>query len=198
VLLELKEFVSTILVLLLVVISILLYPVVAQVAKRLSGGRVLLLVAFGIEAGVFVFVSLMGKVKTASMAQAIVPIVVFTVPYSILTTMFAWVTADIAEHHALQTGEAVAGMFYAARTFFQKLASTVAVILFALLLQLGKDVGDDLGVRLSGVVGAGLAVLAATVLWFYDEKHMQKELQEMLVAKQDVEIGEVSTRDMTE
>ena len=68
------------------------------------------------------FVAAIGLSEAAAYAQVVVPVVIFTLPYSVLTTMFAWATADIAEHHSLRTGEAVAGMFYAARTFFQKLA----------------------------------------------------------------------------
>lgn len=183
VLVDLPEYLSTILVLVLVVISIFLYPVVAHIAKKFGGGKNLLLVAFGMEAVVFLFVAAIGLSEAAAYAQVVVPVVIFTLPYSVLTTMFAWATADIAEHHSLRTGEAVAGMFYAARTFFQKLASTVAVIVFALLLQLGKDEGDDLGIRLTALVAAGLALCAAVVMWFYDEKQMSKELQDMLEAK---------------
>lgn len=199
VLVELPEYISTVLILVLVVISIFMYPCVAVVAKKVNGGKGLLLAAFAIESVVFLFVSVMGLSKAAAYVQIIVPIVVFTVPYSILTTMFAWATADIAEHHCLLTGEAVAGMFFATRTFFQKLASTVAVIVFALLLQLGRDVGDDLGVRMSGVVGALLAVGAAVMMYFYDEKKMSMELKDMLKEKQDaIQMSSVETGDASD
>lgn len=52
-------------------------------------------------------------------------------------------------------------MFYATRTFLQKLATTLGVVMFALLLQFGRDVGDDLGIRRTGIGGALLYALAA-------------------------------------
>jgi len=88
-----------------------------------------------------------------------------------------WILADIAEHAALTGGEAQAGMFYATRTFLQKLATTLGVVLFALLLGFGRDVGDDLGVRLTGVAGAMLYLVAATLFSRFDEAKLQAELK---------------------
>ena len=69
-------------------------------------------------------------------------------------------------------------MFYATRTFLQKLATTLGVVLFALLLQFGRDVGDDLGVRLTGIAGAALYLMAGILFRKYDEQRLQRELAE--------------------
>jgi glycoside/pentoside/hexuronide:cation symporter, GPH family len=179
VLLQLEEWMATVLILALVAVSLVLYPVVSSLARRWNGGKHLLVIAFLLGSAVFGFAAVMGLSRKVLYAQAVVPIVAFALPYAVLTSMFFWITSDIAEHASRESKVAIAGTFYATRTFFQKLAATVGVILFALLLQLGRDVGDDLGVRTTGAVGAGLYVLAAIIISFYDERTLQRELHEM-------------------
>jgi tetrahydromethanopterin S-methyltransferase subunit G len=43
-------------------------------------------------------------------------------------------------------------------------------VIFAMATTLGRDVGDDLGIRLSGVIGFVLCLAAAVVFSRYDEK----------------------------
>ena len=73
------------------------------------------------------------------------------------------VLADIAQEDAIRTKEQREGMFFAARTLMQKFGQTFGVVSFAMLTTLGRDVGDDLGVRLSGLVGFALCLVAGIV-----------------------------------
>jgi GPH family glycoside/pentoside/hexuronide:cation symporter len=66
-------------------------------------------------------------------------------------------------------------MFFAARTFLQKLGQTTGVLGFAALTSLGRDVGDDLGIRLSGWVGFGLCLAAGIVFLGYRERTVTGE-----------------------
>ncbi len=52
----------------------------------------------------------------------------------------------------------------------QKVGQTAGVVIFAMATTLGRDVGDDLGIRLSGVIGFVLCLAAAFVFSRYDEK----------------------------
>ncbi len=178
VLLELEEWVSTLLLLLMVVVSAFLFPLIAGWARKLGGGKRLTVMAFFIAAGTFLAIAGLGILDQAPFLQAALPIAVFALPFAILSVMPQWILADIAEHAARTGGEAQAGMFYATRTFLQKLATTLGVVMFALLLQFGRDVGDDLGVRLTGVGGALLYMMAAVLFGRYDEARLQRELAE--------------------
>ncbi|MEM7324808.1 MAG: MFS transporter [Actinomycetota bacterium] len=176
VLLELEEWVSTVLLLLMVVVSAALFPLIAGWARRQGGGKRLTIFAFLLAACVFLAITGLGLIDQVPFLQAALPIAVFALPFAILSVMPQWILADIAEHAARTGGEAQAGMFYATRTFLQKLATTLGVVMFALLLQFGRDVGDDLGVRLTGVGGAVLYGVAALLFSKYDEKKLQHEL----------------------
>jgi GPH family glycoside/pentoside/hexuronide:cation symporter len=176
VLLELREWVSTVLLMIMVVVSAFLFPVVARWARRRGGGRSLSVQALLLGAGCFLSISALGLFDQLPFLQAAVPIAVFALPFAILSVMPQWILSDIAEHTARTGGEAQAGMYYATRTFLQKLAMTAGVVTFALLLQFGRDVGDDLGVRLTGIAGAVLYAVAALLFSRYDEPRLQREL----------------------
>ncbi|MEM7271768.1 MAG: MFS transporter [Actinomycetota bacterium] len=176
VLVELEEWVSTVLLLAMVVVSIFLFPVVSALGRRLRGGKRLTIVAFCIGAGVFSTISVLGLADSLPYVQVVIPVLIFAVPFAILSIMPQWILADIAEHSTLETGQSQAAMFYATRTFLQKLSTTAGVVVFALLLQFGRDVGDDLGVRLTGVTGAVLYLVAAWFFSRYDEHRLQSEL----------------------
>lgn len=177
VLLELEEELTGPLLLLMVVVAMALYPLVNSIAKKHSGKR-LVIFAFAIAALDFVGVIFLGRYPFPNWLEAVLLIVIFSIPFAILSVIPAWILTDIAEHSARTTGEASAAMFFAARTFMQKISQTVGVILFALLTSFGRDIGDDLGIRLSGLAGVLLYGIAAVLFFGYDEDKLQEELAE--------------------
>jgi len=60
----------------------------------------------------------------------------------------------------------------------QKFGQTAGVVLFAMFTSLGKDPGDDLGIRLSGLVGAALCILSGLYFLKYNEKKLLAEMEE--------------------
>ncbi|MFN3981993.1 MAG: MFS transporter, partial [Caldilinea sp.] len=83
----------------------------------------------------------------------------------------------IAEHDAMRTGERLEGMFFAARTLMQKLGQTMGVVIFASLTILGRNPGDDFGIRLSGLAGFALCLAAGLVFTRYNERRVLDELE---------------------
>ncbi len=175
VLLELDETVTAPLLVLMVVVATFLYPAVNRVAKRRSG-RQLVVFAFLVSAFDFLGVVFLGLFPMPNWLEAVVLILAFSVPFAVLSVVPQWILSDIAEHAAIRTGQATAATFFAARTFMQKLGQTIGVMAFALLASFGRDVGDDLGIRLSGVAGVVLYLVAALAFRHYDETTLQGEL----------------------
>ncbi len=168
VLLEQEEELVATLLAVLVIVSFLFYPLVNLLARKL-GKKPLMVAAFLWMAIVFLGVPLLGKLSFAPAAQGYLLILLLAIPLAFLGVLPNAVLADIAEHDARETGEQREGMFFAARTLMQKFGQTFGVVSFAMLTTLGRDVGDDLGVRLSGLVGFTLCVVAGVVFSRYDE-----------------------------
>jgi GPH family glycoside/pentoside/hexuronide:cation symporter len=102
-------------------------------------------------------------------------ILLLAIPLAFLGVLPNAVLADIADYDARQTGEQREGMFFAARTLMQKFGQTFGVVSFAMLITLGRDVGDDLGIRLSGVVGFVLCAAAGVIFARYKESVVTAE-----------------------
>ena len=80
------------------------------------------------------------------------------------------ILAEIIEKDTVDTGTNKEGVYFAVRYFFVKIAQTFGIAFFAMLLLYGKDVGDDLGIRLTGMLGFGLCFLAALIFTRFKER----------------------------
>ncbi len=176
-LLQGEALVSTLLTL-MVVVSFVFYPVVNILAKR-TGKKILIVMAFMVMSVVFLAVFFMGRLPLPPAAQAYAVILLYAVPLAFVGVLPNAVLADIAEHDALRSGIKQEGMFFAARTLMQKFGQTFGILVFAALTTLGKDPGQDLGIRLSGVAGFVLCFVAALVFMRYNERKILGELKEM-------------------
>jgi GPH family glycoside/pentoside/hexuronide:cation symporter len=163
-----EELVATLLAV-MVVVSFLFYPIVNLLAKR-TGKKPLMVGAFVWMAIVFLGVLALGRLSFAPVAQAYLLILLLAIPLAFLGVLPNAVLADIADEDARRTGEQREGMFFASRTLMQKFGQTFGVVSFAMLTTLGRDVGDDLGIRMSGLVGFSLCLLAGIVFSRYDER----------------------------
>ncbi|MCB1148065.1 MAG: MFS transporter [Leptospiraceae bacterium] len=165
----------------MVIVSFVFYPAVNFLAKRF-GKKPLILGAFFFYGLVFLTVFILGKSYLTNLvsptSQAFLLIILSAIPISFLGILPNAVLADIAEHDGQMTGERKEGMFFAARTLMQKFGQTFGILVFAGLTTFGKDPGNDLGIRLSGVAGFLLAVFAVIAFWFYKEKTILRELKE--------------------
>ena len=176
-LLQGEALVSTLLTL-MVVVSFVFYPVVNILARR-TGKKILIVVSFVVMSIVFLGVFFMGRLPLPPAMQAYAVILLYAVPLGFVAVLPNAVLADIAEHDALRSGIKQEGMFFAARTLMQKFGQTFGILVFAALTTVGKDPGQDLGIRLSGVAGFVLCFVAAVVFVRYNEGKVLRELKEM-------------------
>ncbi len=168
VLLELKESMMAALLPALVFVSFLFYPLVNFLAKKV-GKKILISGAFFYLVVVYGGIFFLGNLPMANETQAWILTLSLAIPYSFLGILPNAVLADIADKDARDSGINQEGMFFAARTLMQKFGQTFGVVIFAMLTIFGKDIGDDFGIRLSGLIGAGMCFLAGVYFLKYDE-----------------------------
>lgn len=162
-----------------VVVSFLFYPLVNVLARRV-GKKVLVTASFFGMSLIFAVVYFLGDaLPLPYVTQAYVVVLLYALPLAFLGVLPNAILADIATHDALATGEPKEGMYFAARTLAQKFGQTFGVLLFAALTTFGRDVGDDLGIRLSGVVGFVLCALAGVIFLRYQERRVLAEIKAM-------------------
>jgi glycoside/pentoside/hexuronide:cation symporter, GPH family len=161
----------------MVLSSFLFYPLVNLLARKV-GKKILVVISFLFMSFVFLGIYFFGNMPLSAEAQAYMLVLFYSVPLAFLGVLPNAILADIAGHDALKTGEAKEGMYFAARTLMQKFGQTFGIFIFAALLTLGKDPGNDLGVRLSGIVGFLLCFAAGVVFTRYQEARLLAEMKE--------------------
>lgn len=160
----------------MVVVSFVFYPAVNLLAKKV-GKKPLVVLSFLSMAAVFSGVYFLGTFPIDGALQAYLLVLRYSIPLAFLGVLPNAILADIAEHDALSSGQPKEGMFVAANTLSQKFGQTFGILVFAGLAVLGKDPGDDLGVRLSGVAGFVLCLVAGLVFLRYDERAVLRETE---------------------
>jgi GPH family glycoside/pentoside/hexuronide:cation symporter len=182
VLLEREEELVASLLAVLVLASLLFFPLVNLTARRV-GKKPLILVSLVWMAAVFLGIVWLGRLSIDATAQAYLLIIALSVPVAFLSVLPFATLCDSAEYDAARSGEAKEGMFVAARTFMQKGGQTSGVLLFAVLTTFGRDVGDDLGIRLSGVLGCIMCLAAAALFFGYRAKLIEGSTNQPLLVE---------------
>jgi GPH family glycoside/pentoside/hexuronide:cation symporter len=163
-----EESTGTILMGVMVVVTLIFYPVVNLAEKKFSKKRMMIL-SFLAMVLVFGCIFNLGRFPFPLFMQGLMLMVVFGIPDSFLGILPNTVIADIANEDTKRTGQNNEGMYFGMRALFQKFGQTLGIMVFAMLTLYGKDPGHDLGLRLSGIVGAVLCFGAAMVYTRYQE-----------------------------
>jgi len=143
----------------MVVLSLFFYPFINYGAKRF-GRKALVMTAFGVLSLIFVTIYSLGHLPFHPRMQMFILVTFASFPLAALGILPNAILADIAQKDTEETGENHEGMFFAVKYLFVKLGQTLGIAIFAMLTIYGKDPGNDFGLRLNGVVGFVLCILA--------------------------------------
>lgn len=169
VLLGLDEGLVGTLLVLLIAVSFVLYPVVNLLARR-SGKKAMIVAALLALSAIFVGIFFLGRYPLPPLTQAILLVVLYAIPLAPMAILPNAVLGDIAEEDAQRTGIRQEGMYFGARTLLQKMGQALGIFIFAGLTTFGRNPGDDLGIRLSALVGFAFCLVAGLVFLRYDER----------------------------
>lgn len=153
----------------MVLTSLLWYPLINWLAVR-WGKKPMVLLAFGWLSLLFVAIWFLGKFPASPRTQMYSLVIGAAFPLAALGILPNAILAEIAQKDAAATGENREGMFFAVKYFFVKMGQTLGIALFAFLTLYGKDPGHDRGLRLNGLCGFVLCVLALTFFTRFREK----------------------------
>lgn len=154
---------------LMVLLSLLFYPFI-NIGAQKFGKKSLVLLAFGVLSLIFVTIFFLGRLPFEPANQMYLLVIFASFPLAALGILPNAILADIAQKDTLETGENHEGMFFAVKYLFVKLGQTIGIAIFAMLTVYGKDPGNDYGLRLNGVVGFALCVLALLFFTRFKER----------------------------
>ncbi len=168
VLLQLPESIGNKLMITMVLVSFIFYPITTYFANKIGKKRIVLF-SLALLGFIFLGIFFLGKFKMNAEAQIYTLIALAAIPLASLNILPNAILAEIIEKDSRETGQNKEAIYFAVRYFFVKVAQTFGIALFAMLLIYGKDVGNDLGVRLNGMLGFGLCILAALIFTKFKE-----------------------------
>jgi GPH family glycoside/pentoside/hexuronide:cation symporter len=152
----------------MVLLSLLFYPVVNIFVRR-TGEKRLMIVSFFILAFAFTGIALLGKLPIEPRLQLFILLAMAAFPAAALGILPNAILAGIAAKDTKETGDSKEGTYFAVNYFAAKLGQTFGIALFAALTIYGKDPGHDEGLRLTGICGFVLCLLAGLVFTRFKE-----------------------------
>lgn len=179
VLLDLQEAMGSKVLGLMIIVSLIFYPLVLWLSKFVQK-KVLVSSALIFLGILFLAIFFLGKLPFSPKSQIYLFALLASLPVAILGILPYAIIAEVAQLDSLKTGLHKEGMYFAIRNFFYKLGMTVGIMLFTILTLWGKDPGDDLGIRLNGFVGFVFCVLAGLTFLLFKEKKIQREIKELM------------------
>ncbi|MBP7810455.1 MAG: MFS transporter [Bacteroidia bacterium] len=169
VLLQLPESIGNKLMITMVLVSFIFYPITNYLAKKI-GKKKIVLSSLGLLSIIFLGIYFLGRFSLDPEGQIYALIALAAIPLASLNILPNAILAEIIEKDSRETGENKEAIYFAVRYFFVKIAQTFGIALFAMLLIYGKDVGNDLGVRLNGILGFVLCLVATLIFTRFKEK----------------------------
>ncbi|HEY4063900.1 MAG TPA: MFS transporter [Puia sp.] len=143
----------------MVLVSLVFYPLINWLAAR-WGKKPVVLFSFGLLSLLFIAIYFLGKFPASPTFQIYALVIGAAFPLASLGILPNAILAEIAQKDSAESGENREGMFFAVKYLFVKLGQTLGIALFAFLTIYGKDPGHDHGLRLNGLCGCALCLLA--------------------------------------
>jgi GPH family glycoside/pentoside/hexuronide:cation symporter len=179
VLLNLQEAMGSTVFGLMIIVSLLFYPLVLHVTKFIQKKY---LISFGLVFLGFVFLGIyfLGRMPFKPAFQIYLFALLASLPVAILGIVPYAIIAEIAQLDGLRTGQPKEGMYFAVRNFFYKLGMTAGIMCFTILTLWGKNPGNDLGIRMNGIFGCALCVIAGLSFLSFKEKKIITEINGLM------------------
>lgn len=155
----------------MVLVSLMFYPLINYLSKKI-GKKPIVLFSFCLLCIVFIAIYFLGKFPISPTAQIYCLLLLASFPLASLGILPNAILAEIAQDDAIKTNENREGMFFAVKYLFVKMGQTLGIALFALLTVYGKDPGNDYGLRLNGLCGFVLCLLAVIFFSRFREKRV--------------------------
>jgi GPH family glycoside/pentoside/hexuronide:cation symporter len=153
----------------MVLVSLMFYPLINYLSKKI-GKKPIVLFSFFLLCIAFIAIYFLGKFPISPTAQIYCLLLLASFPLASLGILPNAILAEIAQDDAIKTKENREGMFFAVKYLFVKMGQTLGIALFAFLTVYGKDPGNDYGLRLNGLCGFVLCLLAMIFFSRFREK----------------------------
>jgi GPH family glycoside/pentoside/hexuronide:cation symporter len=176
----------------MIILAMVFSPFVYMLARKISK-KTLVLAALFVLSFMFLFVFYLGNLGLDNVSEAYIIGVVLAFPVAFLGILPPVILAELTHYDSYITKQNKEATYFGIRSFFIQVGQTLGVVVFTILIGLLPNQGlgkwlstmfpnipfDELGIRLSGVFGFILCLLAALIFAFFRYGKLMKGIKEM-------------------
>lgn len=183
-LLNVPESQSFLVMLCAIAVALCLFPAIVSFSRKYSK-KILLVAASIVFTVVYAFICIGDKIAALAPGHELwiglgMGLVV-AFPFAAINILPQSMLSDIIQQDSLQSGVNREGIFSATKTFIEKIASAVAMMVVSSVLAIGAQAGESVGlegVKLTGVYAGVFSVLSLVFFLLYNEKMVTAYIEE--------------------
>ena len=165
-------------------VALCLFPFIVKFSRKYSK-KVLLVAASIVFTVVFAFIYVGDKIAALApgnelfVGLALGLVVAF--PFAAINILPQAILSDIIQQDSLEGGVNREGFFSATKTFIEKIASAVAMVVVSSVLAIGAQAGESvglLGVKLTGIYAGVFSLLSLLFFTLYNDKKVTQYIEE--------------------
>ena len=157
-------------------VALCLFPMIIKISRK-HNKKMPLVAASIVFTIVFAFIFFGDKIAALAPGKelfvGLALGVVVSFPFAAINILPQSILSDIIQQDSLQSGVNREGIFSATKTFIEKCASALAMMVVSSVLAIGAGPGESvglLGVKLTGVFAGGFSLLSLLFFLFYNDK----------------------------
>lgn len=165
-------------------VALCLFPFIVKFSRKYNK-KVLLVAASIVFTVVFDFIYVGDKIAALApgyelfVGLALGFVVAF--PFAAINILPQSILSDIIQQDSLESGVNREGFFSATKTFIEKIASALAMVVVSSVLAIGAQAGESVGmqgVKLTGVYAGVFSLLSLVFFALYNDKKVTKYIEE--------------------
>ncbi len=194
-LLNVPESQSFLVMLFAIAVALSLFPFIVSFSRKYSK-KILLVAASIIFTIVFAFIYVGDKIAALAPGHELwiglgMGLVV-AFPFAAINILPQSMLSDIIQQDSLTSGVNREGFFSATKTFIEKIASAVAMMVVSSVLAIGAQAGESVGmegVRLTGIYAGIFSLLSLVFFALYNEKKVTQSIETYTKKQAELEKG---------
>ncbi len=165
-------------------VALCMFPMIVKFSKK-YGKKTMLVIASVIFTIVFAFIffgdKLAALVPGNELYLGLFMGIVVAFPFAAINILPQSVMSDIIQKDSIENGVNREGIFSASKTFIEKIAYSLAMVVVSSVLAIGAPVGESvgmLGVKLTGIFAGLFSLVSLVFFTFYNEKSVTRFIEE--------------------
>ncbi|MEG2456834.1 MAG: MFS transporter, partial [Clostridia bacterium] len=175
-----------------IVAAICFFPIIMKVCRKYNKKTPLLVATFMFTA-LFAIIYFGDVLPLNPYVKGIGMGLLVAYPFAAINIIPQAVVSDIIQADSLKTSVNREGIYSATKTFIEKIAYAVAMVIVSSVLAIGAVEGEDvglMGVKLTGIFAGGFSLLSAIFFTFYKDKEVSDYIRDKKAELDSIETEE--------